>query len=109
MYLKLFVKRGWNDGDFKVQFTSMQMLQDILANLAKKITLQLDINTIDQKMIATLEDFLERHKGENKVQFILYDLEEKMKLTMPSRTKKIAITNELISELDKMNYTFKLN
>ncbi len=109
LYVKLLVKKGWNDGDVRIQFNSMQMLQDILANLAKKITLQLDINTIDQQMMQQIDDFLNRHQGEHKLQFILYDKEEKMKLNMPSRTRKIAITNEFISELDKMNYSFKLN
>jgi len=109
LYMKTVVRRPWQNGDLRVYITSIQQLQDVLSNMAKKITIQLDIKMIDKKEIGRINSVIKKYKGSQNLHFVVYDIDEKIKLTMPSRTTKIEISNELIEELTNNEFSFKLN
>ena len=87
----------------------MQMLQDVMDKQAKKLTIQLPIDEIHKKRITTLKRMLRKHKGDKQLQFVVFEMEDKLKLTMPSRTQKIKISKELLAELEDEDLRFKLN
>ena len=109
LYIKTMLKRLWQNGDIRVQITNIQQLQDVLSKMAKKITIQLDINSVNNKEIDSINTVLKKHKGKQGLNFTVYDMEEKIKLSMPSRSNKIEISNELIEELTQHKLSFKLN
>ncbi len=109
LYIKTMLRRPWQNGDVRPQFTAMHQLQDVLSKMAKKLTIQLDVNSINDKNIASMNSVLKQYKGTQTLNFLVYDREEKLKLSMPSRTAKIEISKELIQELNTKNYKFKLN
>ncbi len=109
LYLKTAVRRPWQNGDLRVYILAIQQLQDVLGNMAKKISINLDIKKIDKKEIDHIENVIKKHKGNQNLHFVIYDVDEKIQLTMPSRTTKIAISNELIEELTNNEFNFKLN
>ncbi|MCD6543491.1 MAG: DNA polymerase III subunit alpha, partial [Flavobacteriaceae bacterium] len=109
LYLKTAVRRPWQNGDLRVYILAIQQLQDILGNMAKKISINLDIKKINKKEIDHIENVIKKHKGNQNLHFVIYDVDEKIQLTMPSRTTKIAISNELIEELTNNEFNFKLN
>ncbi len=109
LHIKIMVQRGWNNGPARMSYSNVQMLQDILSKMAKKITINIDITTLDEKLIQVLEDLFVRHQGKHNLHFLVYDMEKKLKLNMPSRTKKIHITSELIKEMDDLLIPYRLN
>ena len=109
LHIRISVRKGWREGDVRIQFNSVQMLQDVLEKLANKLTLQLNILELNESKIKTLDELMTLHKGKNSLNFVVYDMEEQLKLLMPSRTSKIQISQELLNELDEMNLTYKLN
>jgi len=109
LHIKIIIQRGWNDGPARMNYNNVQMLQDILSKMAKKITINIEINDLDEKGIAVLEDIAVRHVGKHALHFIVYDLEKKLKLNMPSRTKKVHISAELLKEMDEHKIHYKLN
>jgi len=52
---------------------------------------------------------VKNHKGDKQLHFALYDLEEEVKLNMPSRKTKVAINKELLQELNAQEVMYKLN
>ena len=177
-YIKVLVKEGWADretgkkGEPKLQFTTIQYLQDVLPSFAKKLVIKLNINDLKSELITNLNTVFQSNKGENQVVFeveetetvkslvvktissesempktafepalfeevisetevdyseevseddepILIDsfsvneAEEETKtitrLSMPSRKLKIKISNNLLTELEKLQINFKLN
>jgi DNA polymerase-3 subunit alpha len=50
-----------------------------------------------------------KHKGNQHLNFTVFDKSENLKLTMPSRTSKINISKELLDELYENECSFKLN
>ena len=109
LYLKTVMRRAWQNGDVRVNITSIQQLQDVLGKMAKKITIELPIEQIDEKKVESIDKVFKKHKGSQHVNFVVIDKEEKLRLNMPSRSSKINITKELIDELTENEYSFKLN
>lgn len=114
-YIKAFVKEGWENretgkkGDPRIQFNQVQMLQDILQAYARKLTIQLDVDSLEESHIVQLKSLLQSHRGDHTLNFVVYERDNEIKLTMPSRKQKVQITNELLSELEKQEVFYKLN
>jgi len=109
LHIKISVRKGWREGDVRIQFNAIQMLQDVLETLANKLTLQLNIDELNEKRIDAIEKIVEDHKGKDLLNFVVYDMEEKMKLHMPSRSSKVKISQELLDELETQELLYKLN
>ncbi|NER12877.1 DNA polymerase III subunit alpha [Leptobacterium flavescens] len=114
-YIRAFIKEGWvnkdtgKKGDPRIQFNGIQMLQDIMESQAKKLTIQLDINQLKEDHITDLKSLISMHRGDHTLNFVVYEMQEEIKLHMPSRKQKVKISNELLEELDKQEVYYKLN
>ena len=109
LYIKTSLRRAWQNGDVRVQITAMQQLQDVLEKMAKKITIQLPIERINKERVEHIKEVFKKHKGKQHLNFTVFDKDENLKLTMPSRTAKINISKELLEELQENECSFKLN
>jgi len=109
LYIKTTFRRPWQAADVRVNIIQIQQLQDVLSKMAKKITINLDIKTLNEDNIQKIDKVIKKHKGSHHLNFTVYDVDEKLKLDMPSRTVKINISNELIEELTDNEFNFKLN
>jgi DNA polymerase-3 subunit alpha len=85
------------------------MLQDVLETLANKLTLQLNVLELDDEKIHSIEEIVKQYKGKDHLNFVVYDMEEQLKLHMPSRTSKVKISQELLTVLDTKDLKYKLN
>jgi len=114
-YIRAFIKEGWvnketgKKGDPRIQFNNIQMLQDVMDAQAKKLTIQLDISKLQQDRIQKLKSVISNHKGDHSLHFVVYEMEEEIKLNMPSRKQKVKISNELLEALDEQDVYYKLN
>jgi len=108
IYAKIFCRKGWKD-DVRFTFGTIQLLQDILEEFSKKITLNLSIKDINEANIEKLNTILSNFKGTKNLNFTVFDTEENLKLNLPSRSYKVDISNELIEVLNKEQIHFKLN
>ena len=115
IYIKAFVREGWTNretgkkGEPRLQFNNFMLLQDVMAHYAKKITIKLDIDHLQEEQIHTLKDTLVGHKGDHTLNFVVYEMQEKIKVNLVSRKQKVQISNELLQALEKQHLNFKLN
>ncbi|KJD36904.1 DNA polymerase III subunit alpha [Tamlana sedimentorum] len=115
VFVKAFVREGWTNKDTgkksdpRIQFNSFQLLQDVMEQYAKKLSLQLDINDLNEQKIIALKELIHLHPGNQALTFLVYDAKEKIKLDMPSRRQKVKVSQELLDELQTMDVKFKLN
>jgi len=114
-YFKVFVKAGWMNkdtgkkGDPRMQFNMLMMLQDVMETFAKKLTIKLDVATLKEENVHQLKDTLISHAGNHTLSFIVYEMEEQIKVHMPSRKQKVNISSELLFQLEENNVKYKLN
>ncbi len=109
LHLKIKVQKGWNDGNPRISFISMQMLQDVLEKYAKKLTIQLDVKELSEEKIKEIQNLVLNHKGKHILNILVYDLKDKVKLQMQSRTKKVEINKDLLDKLEKEQWHYRLN
>ena len=115
IYVRAYIKEGWENRDTgkksdpRIQFNSFQLLHDVMDTMAKKLSIQLDVNDLQEDRIHILKELLHMHKGDHHLNFLIYDTEEQLKLNMPSRKQKVKISQELLEELESENVFYKLN
>ena len=115
VYIKAFIREGWVNrdtgkrGEPRLQFNSMQLLQDVMEAAAKKLTIQLDVNELKEEKLEIINDIVTMHKGDKSLHFTLYERKEKIKLQTPSKKKKVNITQELLEALAAEDILYKIN
>ncbi len=115
VFVKAFVRDGWvnkdtgKKSDPRLQFNNFQLLQDVMEQYAKKLSLQLDINDLKENKILEIQDLLSMHPGNQALNFVVYDAKDKIKLNMSSRKQKIKVSQELIKELETQHIHYKIN
>ena len=115
LFIKALIKEGWQNrdtgkkGDPRIQFNSFKLLHDVLDSFAKKLSIQLKINEIDNNKLVKLNQIIDKFKGDHRLNFVVYDDVEKVKVDMISENKKVNISQDLLDELDKEKIYFKLN
>ena len=67
------------------------------------------LEDLENDRIDRLKDLFTIHKGEKQLHFLVYEIADKVKLNMPSRTQKIEINKELLEELRQEQVSFRLN
>ncbi|MFC4723190.1 DNA polymerase III subunit alpha [Geojedonia litorea] len=115
VYVKAFIREGWTNKDTgkksepRIQFNNFQLLHDVMDTYAKKLSIQLNISDLQEHRINVLKDLIKTHKGDHALNFVVYDNDEQLKLSMPSRKQKVKISQELLDELENNDVFYKLN
>jgi DNA polymerase III subunit alpha len=115
VFVKMLIREGWMNketgkmSEARMQFNSFQLLHDVMENYAKKLSIQLNIEDLEEDKITSLKDLIHMHPGNHILNFLVYDNNEQIKLSMPSRKQKIKISRELLNELSGQDVHFKLN
>ena len=113
--IKVFIREGWvnretgKKGDPRLQFNQFLLLQEAMEAFAKKLTIKLRLEQVREDQISLLRDTLVSYKGKHPLNFIIYELEEEIKVTLASRKQKVQITSELLSALEEQEVHYKLN
>jgi DNA polymerase-3 subunit alpha len=114
-YFKLFVKEGWTNrdtgkkGEPRLQYNTVMMLQDVMEAYARKLTIKLDIGQLKEQQIYELKDTLVSHQGSHPLSFVVYEMEEEIKVNLTCRKQKVQISTELLLELEGKEVHYKLN
>ena len=115
VHVQAFVREGWvnretgKKGDPRIQFNNFQLLHDVMETYAKKLSIQLNIRDLKKDTITEMQNMFRDHAGNNTLNFLVYDNDEKIKLHMPSRKQKVKITQELLNQLSEIDIRYKLN
>ncbi|MEP6262189.1 MAG: DNA polymerase III subunit alpha [Gillisia sp.] len=115
VYIKTMVKEGWTNRETgvkaepKLQFNNFQLLHDVMDMYATKLTIQMDINHLQEKQIDSLKEILKAHRGDHNLNFVIYEMKEQVKVSMTSRKQKVKISQELLEALEEVQVHYKLN
>ncbi len=114
LFVKTTIVKGWTnkegvEGDPRLRFVDFKLLQDVMEDLCKKLTIQLPLHEVQPEKIKTLERLFSENAGKHGVHFTIWDAKEKMEINLPSRNTKVKISNELLSVIEQQALTYKLN
>ena len=115
VYFKIFIRDGWvnretgKKGEPRLQYNSVMLLQDVMETFAKKLTLQLNLDQVKAETVATIKNTLASHKGKQSLHFTVFEMADNMKVNLSSRKQRIAISAELLEELEANQIYYKIN
>ena len=113
--LRISIRDGWVNretgrvGDPRIQFLNMELLDGIIDSSSKKITLKIDSSTLNLDEVKKLKKIFSKHKGSKPVYFDILDTNNEIKLNMISQQTKVSITKDLLTSLEKEEFSYKLN
>ncbi len=108
LYIKLKIVEDWQK-NIRIRFHNISMLQDVLESQSKRLTIHFEVNKVTRELIKELAEIIKKYKGKKELDIVVFELKEQLKLYMPSRKYKVAISNELLKEIKekKWNFTVK--
>ena len=115
IHIKTKIVGGWKNkqtgivGEPRIQYNNFKLLQDVVKSFARKLSIQLNLDDIEEDKIDKIKKLLVKHKGDHNLSFVVYDEKEKMKIDMHTSKHKINISQELLELLDQGKIYYKLN
>ena len=97
------MKDGWvnretgKKSDPRIQFTDVKQLQDVMPQFAKKLSIQMDIDSLHQHSLQKLDDIFQLNKGENTVTFEIVEF-DKTKVVPEIVAKPVVAEEENLEE-----------
>jgi DNA polymerase-3 subunit alpha len=105
LFIRVSVREGWvnrdtqQQGEPRIQFQQVMLLQDVLSQLAKKLTLNIRQEDITPELTQKLKGLIDAHPGDKLVQVVVFDQEEEVKLHLSSRRLKVDVQPQLLDAL----------
>lgn len=115
VHVKAYVREGWvnrdtgKKGEPRIQFNNFMLLQEVMEHFAKKLTINVNIAELQEAHIHTLKDTLNDHVGNHTLDFLVYEMQEEIKIRLSSRKQKVRISSELLDRLEEQQLLYKLN
>ena len=115
IHIRTKIVGGWKNketgivGEPRIQYNNFKLLQDVVKSFARKLSIQLNLDDIQQDKIDEIKKLLIKHKGDHNLSFVVYDEKEKIKIDMHTTKHKINISQELLELLDQGKIYYKLN
>ena len=115
LYVKIKIIEGWLNketglrGDPRIQYNNFKLLQDVVKTFAKKISIQLKLQDINEEKIESIKQLLDQHEGTHSLGFVVYDDDEKIMVEMNSEKQKVDISPSFLNLLELNNIFYKLN
>ena len=113
LFVRLLIREGYTNRDTgattdpRLQFNEVKLLQDVMEQQSKKLTLHLKASEIDEAKIQQIERIIKSFKGKKPLSFALHD--EALSVQLKSRKNQIAICTELLEMLDHENIQYAVN
>jgi DNA polymerase-3 subunit alpha len=113
LYLKGKVqakKFAKDDSELELKVNHIELLSEVREKLTKSITLKVNLDTLTLDLVEQLNLMIDKHPGTCRLQLNVIDNIERIKVDMPSRSKKVNVSNEFIKELKELKIVeFKIN
>jgi DNA polymerase-3 subunit alpha len=111
IYVKAKVQDRFNQpNSLEIKIQKIELLENVKENIFSTMKLKIDINSINEELINNIETVLKSSQGKCNVEVYVEDLAENINVKLFSKSQKIAITTELMMELDKIgSLTYELN
>ena len=104
LYIVGMVQTRWNGVDLELKINQMEPLGEIRDKMAKGVELQMHLADVNQLLVNELEGYAQKYPGscQFKVSVMGVYEDRPINLEMSSRKMTVALNDELLKELDKL-------
>ncbi|MCP4441829.1 MAG: DNA polymerase III subunit alpha [Aureispira sp.] len=107
IYIKGKNQKSWRDETkYELRINDIQLLDEVGSEKIKGIALNLPIQKLTPQLMNHLDIICEKYKGEQIFSINLLDVQEKIKLELHSKSRKINADSLFTQELDKLGLKY---
>ncbi len=110
LFIKGSFRTRWNsedEYDFKIK--EVEMLEDLAESQTQSMTLTLDVNDLTTEMVEKIDAICLQNKGKHRLKMVLEDREEKIRVSLRSKERKVKADSELAGLFIQLGLRCKLN
>jgi DNA polymerase-3 subunit alpha len=100
--------KRWKREEFEFKVHKMDFLSNLRKQKTNALQIKVALNQIDHRFVEDLDQLFKQHEGDYKVKFNVYDMMNKLDVSLPSRFLKIDINEALLKELRDSKIEYKL-
>ncbi|MGM5631141.1 DNA polymerase III subunit alpha [Apibacter raozihei] len=108
--VKIMVGVIRDNGFVYINVISIEELSDIIGKHAKKLTIKINLEDLDENTLATLNKVCDENAGSKDIHFEILDKKNNLFLETASMNKRVNITKEVLDTIkDELFLDFRLN
>jgi DNA polymerase-3 subunit alpha len=111
VYVKAKIQERYNQpGSLELKIQKIELLENVKENIFSSMKLKLDIDAINDELIENIHSIFNASQGKCSVEFFVEDPAENLSVKLFSKSQKIAVSTDLMNELDKIgSLTYELS
>jgi DNA polymerase-3 subunit alpha len=111
VYVKAKIQERYNQpGSLELKIQKIELLENVKENIFSSMKLKLDIDAINDELIENIHSIFSASQGKCSVEFFVEDPAENLSVKLFSKSQKIAVSTDLMNELDKIgSLTYELS
>lgn len=108
----IFIKGGfqqsWRGDGMEFKVKEINLLEGVGEKMTEGITLTLPLEKLDIDMVRAIDDLCQRHRGQHKLRVVLLDRNQRLKLALAAKERRVNADTGFVTELDRMGVDYKL-
>jgi DNA polymerase-3 subunit alpha len=93
----VYEQRWGRDDEFQLKIKDVTLLENAGKNLAKSVTVKINVKDLTPELIDKLDALCKEHKGSQQFKVTLLDYANKTSLNFSSKSRKVNVGNEFVS------------
>ena len=102
-------QKSWRSEIPEFKIKEINLLEGIAEDMTQSITLKIPVEKISTELVDTIDRLCQENKGKHRLKMVLLDRQNRLRLNMISKDRKVNATNGFIVEVEKMGLEYKVN
>jgi DNA polymerase III subunit alpha len=111
VFVKARVQERYNQpGNLEIKLNKVELLDEVKKNAFNQIQLRINLQSLNEPLIHSLEEIFGRHEGKSTVEIIVDDDEQKRQVKLYAKKSRVGISDDFLLEIEKipsMQYNLK--
>lgn len=110
IYIKGKYQPRWNNEyEFELRVNEIRLMDAVSEEKIRGVTINLPIQQLNEQLMEQLDYVCSKHPGEQELEVNLLDIEERLKLTLLSKNRRISADDAFVDALKKLGLEYKLS
>ena len=110
IYIKGKYQPRWNNEyEFELRVNEIRLMDAVSEEKIRGVTINLPIQQLNEQLMEQLDYVCSKHPGEQDLEVNLLDIEERLKLTLLSKNRRISADDAFVDALKKLGLDYKLS
>lgn len=108
VFIKGGFQKSWRDDSLEFRIKDIKLLESVGEDMTQGIVLNLPLEKLSNDIVTQLDDLCKKRKGPHKLKMVVLDRQQRVKLAMYARERKVQADNEFVQALEELGIQYKV-